>query len=352
MSIRWRETFLILVILFSSFAKASATRPGYDPQPLVFLPFEEGTTVHCVQAPGGTYTHQGTLYYSYDFDMGNTSNSTSNPIFGQDLLSPVNGTIIEIRLGVEDFQCNSSAASCNNYGWGNTIVIQPDHSDYLIRIAHMRQYSTPEYLSVNDHIDQGTVIGEVGQTGISTHPHLHIQVTPSGTTQTVKFEFVEGRVTSGTWLSSQLEPHKYVLDNDRRTNLGAPIDNPNNWYTGSFSLYASYGNAHGDDYRRSASGATGTQSYYWAFTTFDYTGSVDVYANCRVMSYSNDNQAQYRFYGGGVSIYETVNQTTQPYWHVASTILDSYTRYYIRTRRMNSDRRVCADSILIYLDDE
>jgi len=352
MFIQWRELLLTFLLLVSSFAKANATVPVRDTSPLVFLPFEEGTTVHCVQAPGGSFTHQGSLYYSYDFDMGSTVNSTGNPIFGQELLSPVNGTIVDLRLISTDFQCNSAPAACNSNGWGNTIAIRADNSDYVVRIAHMRAGSTPTYLSNGVHVDQGTYIGEVGQTGISTHPHLHIQVTVGKNLPTVKFEFVEGLVTSSTWISSQLEPHKYILDNDRRSNLGAPLDNPNNWYTGSFSLYRSAGSAHGDDYRRSVSGATGTQTYYWAFNTLDYTGSVDVYANCRVLSNSNDNRAQYRLYGGGQSSYQTVDQTTQPYWHIVSTLLDSYTRYYIRVRRMNSSRRVCADSIIIYLDDE
>jgi len=350
----WKKlVFSLLFTLFAS-ANAHATRPGSDSQPLLFLPFEYGTQVHCVQSPGGTYSHQGSQYYSYDYDMGNTSNSRSNPIFGVDLLSPVNGTITEIRVGVQDFNCNSEASTCNNYGWGNTMVIQADHSDYFIRFAHMREYSIPSYLSVGSHLDQGDLIGEVGQTGFSSHPHLHIQVQTKTRGSSLKFEFVEGHVTSGTWIESQLEPHKYILDNDRRTNLGAPIENPNNWYTGSFSLYRVGGNAHGDDYRRSYSGATGDQRFYWAFTPVNYSGEIDVYANCRLMS-TNDDQAQYRIYGSGISLYETVNQTQQPstvYWPLDRIWVRTAYRYTVRVRRVNASRRLCADSIVLYFNDE
>jgi len=54
---------------------------------------------------------------------------------------------------------------------GNVVMI--DHlNSYRTLYAHLNNFT----ISVNDFIDKGQVIGQVGNTGYSTNPHLHFQI--------------------------------------------------------------------------------------------------------------------------------------------------------------------------------
>ena len=57
------------------------------------------------------------------------------------------------------------------YDYGNFIIIRHKHG-YYTRYAHMLRFN----VSVGQRIQQGEVIGYIGNTGISTGPHLHYEV--------------------------------------------------------------------------------------------------------------------------------------------------------------------------------
>lgn len=60
-----------------------------------------------------------------------------------------------------------------NGGYGNSVLIQ--HSGpYSTLYAHLSAYRTG--LQTGQHVDQGEVIGYVGQTGLATGPHLHYEL--------------------------------------------------------------------------------------------------------------------------------------------------------------------------------
>jgi murein DD-endopeptidase MepM/ murein hydrolase activator NlpD len=64
-----------------------------------------------------------------------------------------------------------------NGGWGNTIVI--DHGNgFFTRYAHM---VNPSPHGVGAEVTAGQEIGNVGSTGESTGPHLHVEVMKGGT---------------------------------------------------------------------------------------------------------------------------------------------------------------------------
>lgn len=74
--------------------------------------------------------------------------------------SPVNayatGEVVEARTGW-------------NGGWGNTVVV--DSNGTLVRYAHLKDLNVKE----GDRIIAGDLVGGLGNTGISTGPHLHIE---------------------------------------------------------------------------------------------------------------------------------------------------------------------------------
>ena len=59
-------------------------------------------------------------------------------------------------------------------GYGNCIQIQKD--DVLTIYGHCSKV----YVNKGDNIIQGQQIGEVGQTGNATGPHLHFEIRKSG----------------------------------------------------------------------------------------------------------------------------------------------------------------------------
>jgi murein DD-endopeptidase MepM/ murein hydrolase activator NlpD len=62
-------------------------------------------------------------------------------------------------------------------GYGKTVIV--DHGGYTTLYAHMSKIR----VSVGDSIAQGTRVGDIGSTGLSTGPHLHFEVRVGGVAQ-------------------------------------------------------------------------------------------------------------------------------------------------------------------------
>jgi len=62
-------------------------------------------------------------------------------------------------------------------GYGKTVII--DHGGYRTLYAHMNDIK----VRVGDEIAQGTRVGDIGSTGLSTGPHLHFEVRIGGVAQ-------------------------------------------------------------------------------------------------------------------------------------------------------------------------
>ena len=56
-------------------------------------------------------------------------------------------------------------------GYGNQVLIYHAESNTYTRYAHLQSV----YVAVDDVVNQGEAIGEVGSTGNSTGPHLHLE---------------------------------------------------------------------------------------------------------------------------------------------------------------------------------
>ncbi|MGM0443165.1 MAG: peptidoglycan DD-metalloendopeptidase family protein [Fibrobacterota bacterium] len=57
-------------------------------------------------------------------------------------------------------------------GYGNTVELQHKNSGYYTRYAHMSAFAVEK----GDMVKRGEVIGYVGNTGVSTGPHLHYEI--------------------------------------------------------------------------------------------------------------------------------------------------------------------------------
>lgn len=104
------------------------------------------------------------------------------PAFRQKIVSPVQGTIVEIRTNMPDNTMNTSGQRVfpDNFdsfgetaGLGNYVVIKIDDENFLM-MSHFRQSTLT--VSVGDKIVPGQYLGELGLSGDTAYPHLHIQM--------------------------------------------------------------------------------------------------------------------------------------------------------------------------------
>jgi len=99
--------------------------------------------------------HYGCYYGHVGTDFVNPYNSYGN-IYAAD-----NGTVVTVAR--------------TEMG-GNTLII--DHNNgYMTRYCHM---NTEAYVSVGETVTRGQVVGQIGNTGFSTGPHLHFEIFVDG----------------------------------------------------------------------------------------------------------------------------------------------------------------------------
>ncbi|MEZ4298031.1 MAG: M23 family metallopeptidase [Polyangiaceae bacterium] len=95
--------------------------------------------------------------------------------FGEPVLSPEDGVVVTARDGCRDHQRPGT-------GWidwrardirGNFVVIRHEGGLFSF-VGHLRCHSVR--VRVGDHVRRGDVLGECGNSGHSTEPHIHFQV--------------------------------------------------------------------------------------------------------------------------------------------------------------------------------
>ncbi|WP_249901305.1 peptidoglycan DD-metalloendopeptidase family protein [Paenibacillus sp. PK3_47] len=116
--------------------------------------------------------------YAYDFVQAVDGYSyTGDPLinesyhaFGKDVIAPADGVVTEV---VNDIPDNSPVGVMNEkVPAGNAVVI--DHGGEYSFLAHLKQSSVT--VKKGDQVKTGDVIGQLGNSGNSSEPHLHFQV--------------------------------------------------------------------------------------------------------------------------------------------------------------------------------
>ncbi|MFU1796487.1 peptidoglycan DD-metalloendopeptidase family protein [Paenibacillus azoreducens] len=105
--------------------------------------------------------------YSYS---GDPTRNESYYAFGKEILAPADGVVVSI---VNDIPDNEPVGVMNEKApAGNVVVIQ--HGGEYSYLAHLKKGSVT--VKPGDRVRAGDVIGHLGNSGNSSEPHLHFQV--------------------------------------------------------------------------------------------------------------------------------------------------------------------------------
>jgi len=165
--------------------------PGMQPDPDVIysLPFAHGTKHKVGQGYFGTFSHsRRTGEYAIDFDMK----------VGTPVLASRAGLVVDTK---DDSNIRGLTSSYAKYG--NYILIY--HKDgTFARYLHLRYNGS--IVRAGDRVRRGQKIGYSGNTGWTSGPHLHFQVSRviKGGLQTIPTDFLlfkgqKGRLTPGRY---------------------------------------------------------------------------------------------------------------------------------------------------------
>lgn len=111
--------------------------------------------------------------------------------FGLPILAPCSGRVVVAHDGEPDHEARRSAPTLLGYALtqarrvragaaaiaGNHVVIAMREGGPFVLLAHLRQGSLQ--VAVGDEVAEGRAVGACGNSGNSTQPHVHLQVTDS-----------------------------------------------------------------------------------------------------------------------------------------------------------------------------
>lgn len=134
------------------------------------------------------------------------------PAFGEPVLSVVDGTVVAVHDGKRDHLSRTSVAalavmglegvvrSLAGPGWvvGNHVTVRTPDGVFAL-VAHLRRGSAR--VAVGDPVLAGQQLGECGNTGNSSEPHVHVQLMDRAslwTAQGVPLEFAGIRIAAGS----------------------------------------------------------------------------------------------------------------------------------------------------------
>lgn len=111
--------------------------------------------------------------YAYDFRTQTTGKEKTLkefPVFGQEVLSPGDGTIAQIINGALDVMPGERDRSV---GVGNAIIIDHQNGECSL-LCHFKFNSIK--VNVGNKVKQGDILGLCGNTGNTFQPHIHFNL--------------------------------------------------------------------------------------------------------------------------------------------------------------------------------
>lgn len=111
--------------------------------------------------------------------------------FGTELVAPCIGTVVRAQDGLPD------GVPDEHHAVGNHVVIDNGHEHIVL--AHLRLGTVA--VTAGDTVNPGDRLGEVGNSGNSSEPHLHLHVERDGQPLRIRFSDVSGRLTKGRVIS-------------------------------------------------------------------------------------------------------------------------------------------------------
>jgi murein DD-endopeptidase MepM/ murein hydrolase activator NlpD len=90
--------------------------------------------------------------------------------FGRPIFAPCDGEVVLVVDGIKE---NKPGVLNPVYAFGNTVIIKTQKGEYLV-FAHFKQHSI--VVRQGQQITQGNQLGQCGNTGNSSEPHLHFHI--------------------------------------------------------------------------------------------------------------------------------------------------------------------------------
>lgn len=119
-------------------------------------------------------------YFAYDICalnngmpvVGSPSSNSSYPCYGRDILAPAAGTVVEVVDGIAENVPGYPNPNITEAA-GNHVTIDHGNGEFSM-LAHMQPHTITVH--VGDHVTAGQTLGKCGNSGNSTQPHLHYQL--------------------------------------------------------------------------------------------------------------------------------------------------------------------------------
>jgi murein DD-endopeptidase MepM/ murein hydrolase activator NlpD len=162
--------------VFGSCAQSQGSRCINKSKPEYLLPFPAGNSYYLLQGNCGKHSHTGYDAYSYDFRM---------PV-GTYITAMRSGKAVNVR---EQFPDGYNA---NNDSLNFIIILHSDST--ASRYLHITRNGA--LVERGQYVNAGDTIALSGYSGLSTEPHLHVDVTGYCTKapcQTIPFSFINCR---------------------------------------------------------------------------------------------------------------------------------------------------------------
>lgn len=175
---------------------------NYQTKTRFYFPLSGTWYVSNAANPSGTHRWGIGQEFAYDLvrmdsegnsGKGDETKPESYYAYGQEVSAPADGTIFEVRDGIDDtpmaqfadpdeavmmkrlteYQTRLRAKYGPRGSDGNYIIIDHGNGEYSVMV-HLKKASIR--VRKNDRVKRGQVLALVGQSGLSTEPHLHFEV--------------------------------------------------------------------------------------------------------------------------------------------------------------------------------